>query len=396
MSDANPANAPTVVLTDSAPAVRPRSATLPWKSYVPLVTLVVLAALLAGLGALSTRGWFDSVAPASTPDACRSDVAAGDPTIWTGPRTADSEAVYAAHTADLTVPIVVGQDGFNFWSDIQTANFSGILGRAPWLDEQRDQWRGYIEDLRDSLKNEGADLLVVVAPSSGTVYPEKLPDWAKPLRGLTQFDQLLAVSGDLPIVDLRGDLIDAAADQWVFSAVNSHWTPYGALVAWNGIVQCIQEIYPESGYEALERSEVVSVELLDPPNEFTEWGVETPRADWAVPTLDPAPRTVSRTILDGTSAEITWPEGIDMLQLPATTTGGVLDKRALIVGDSQSTALSALWAESFGSTVQIRHFLEDPAQRANVLDAARQADADLVILELTERYLSTAAPQVRR
>ena len=69
-------------------------------------------------------------------------------------------------------------------------------------------------------------------------------------------------------------------------------------------------------------------------------------------------------------------------------------KKALVVGDSQGTALSAFWAGSFESTVQIRHFLDDPSQRANVLDAARQSDADLVVFELTERYLSLQPPTI--
>ena len=378
--------------------VRPSSALLPRRAYVPLIVLVVLSAVMAALGVADARGWLDSDAAtqASTPQACSSELVPGDPTIWSGPRTAESEAVFAANTAGLTIPAVEGQDGFVFWSDIQADNFSQMLGRAPWLDEQRDDWRTYIADLRDALQRDGTDLLVVVAPSSGTVYPQNLPEWSMSLRGLTHFDQLLSVSSDLPIVDVREGLMDASQDEWVYSAVNSHWTPYGAYVAWDAIGECIQALYPDSGYDSLVTADVVSVEEQEAPNEFAEWGVTAPRPDWTVPTLDRAPGTTTRTGMDGVQSELTWPDGVDILDLPVTTTGGAIDKKVLVAGDSQGTALSALWAESFASTIQIRHFLEDPSQRANILDAARQSDVDLVVLELTERYLSLPAPTVQR
>lgn len=379
------------------PGVRPRTPLLPRRSYIPLTVLVVVSAVMAGLGLASTRGWLDAeaVTAARTPEACRSDVVPGDPSIWTGPRTPDSEKVFAENTSNLPFPGVPGRDGFMFWSDLQANNFSDMLGRAPWLDEQRDQWRDYFADLDAALERDGTDLLVVIAPSSGTVYPEKLPDWAQPLRGLTHVDQLLAVSGDVPIVDVRGSLMEASEDDWVYSAVNSHWTPYGASVAWGTIGECLQALYPESDYDGLADGSVVEIETQAAPNEFAEWGVEAPRDDWTVPTLDPAPRTTTRTAADGTSSDLTWPDGVDLLALPVTTTGGEMPKKALVVGDSQGTALSALWSESFESTVQIRHFLDDTSQRANVLHAARQSDVDLVVFELTERYLSLQPPSIR-
>jgi hypothetical protein len=382
--------------TPAQPGVRPRAQLLPRRSYVPLTALVVVSAVMAGLGFASTRGWLDAEAAtaAKTPATCRSDVAPGDPTIWTGPKTPASEAVFAEHTTDLPYPGVPGQDGFVFWSDLQANNFSDMLGRAPWLDAQRDQWRDYFADLQEGLEREGADLLVVIAPSSGTVYPEMLPDWSQPLRGLTHFDQLLSVSGDLPIVDTRGVLRDAAEDEWVYSAVNSHWTPYGATVAWDAISDCLQDLYPDSEYDGMASVEAASVEVQSPPNEFAQWGVEAPRDDWTVPTLEQTLATTTRTSADGTASDLAWPGGVDILELPVTTSGGEMPKTALVVGDSQGTALSSLWAASFESTVQIRHHLDDVSQRANVLDAARQSDVDLVVYELTERYLSLQPPTI--
>ena len=377
--------------------VRPRSDLLPRRAYIPLVVLVVVSAIMALLGVADARGWLDDEAVhADTPAVCTSDVAPGDPTVWSGPQTDESEAAFAAHSTELAMPAIEGEEGFVFWSDVQVDNFSQLLGRAPWLDPQRDGWRDYLDDLRHELQRDGTDLVIVIAPSSGTIYPQYLPEWSASLRGLTHMDQLLSVAGNLPIVDVRSALIDASKDEWVYSAVNSHWTPYGAHVAWGMIGECIQALYPESGYGALPSADVVTVDELEPPNEFAEWGVTAPRADWAVPTLDRVPRTTTRTAADGTQSELTWPDGVDMLELPVTTTGGAINKTVLIAGDSQGTALSALWAESFTSTIQIRHYLDDMGQRANILDAARQSDVDLVVLEFAERYLSLPAPTVVR
>ena len=384
-----------------APTPVVRSAALPLglRSYASLIVLLLVSAVMAGVGLATTRGWFDSTppaTPASTPAACRSGIEPGDPSVWTGDRTSASEAVYAAETGALTTPAVPGRDGFVFWGDVQLDSFSQLLGRAPWLDEQRDGWRDYLRELRDALEREGAELVVVVAPSSGTVYPQMLPEWTDPVRGLTHLDQLLSVSGDIPIVDVRGVLRDASERDWVYSAVNSHWNPFGALVAWDAVAECLDALYPESGYDQLATHDVLSTEGQMPPNEFEEWGFAAPRADWVVPVVDPAPATVTRSGVDGTQSQLTWPEGLDPTELPVSTTGGAVDKRVLVAGDSQGKAQSALWAQSFSSTVQIRHLLDDPSQRANILDAARQNDSDLVVLELTERFLSTPAPVVQR
>ncbi|MGO1316384.1 MAG: alginate O-acetyltransferase AlgX-related protein [Cellulomonadaceae bacterium] len=379
----------------TAADVRPRTTLLPGRSYIALVALVVVCVLMTGLGVAAQQGWIRDNGSKPAAEACQPPVPAMDASIWSGARTGESEAVFAAGVGPDS-PVVAGQDGFVFWGDVQLSNFSQILGRAPWLDDQRDAWLDYFLDLRQALEQDGTRLLIVIPPSPGTVYPQMLPEWSSELRGTTHLDQLLDVSGDLPIVDVRTALADASQTDWTFSAVNSHWTPYGAYAAWEAISACLAATYPDAGYDAIPMSEVVGVLGTEPPNEFAEWGFEAPRDDWTEPTLSPAAKATTATRADGTSASLRFPDGIDPVELPATTTGGTVGQRVLVVGDSQSKALSALWAQGFSSTVQIRHFLDDDGQRANVLDAARQAEADLVVLQIAERFLGTAAPQVRR
>jgi len=407
------AGGPEVAPGASPPADRPsRSGLLRGRAYVPLGVLMVLSVVMATVGLASTRGWvgtssdsdidgqpegslvnFAADAPITEP-ACRSGVAPGDASVWSGDGRSSAEQEYIARTSALTVPAIEGQEGFVFWADVQANGFSQALGRITWTQAEREAWLAYISSLDSALDGVGADLIVLVAPSVETIYPEMLPTWAQPLRGLTSMDQLVGSAGDLPVVDVRVALVSASADSWVYSAVNSHWTPFGAHAAWQKITPCLQALHPDRGYDAIEVSEVASVQHVDPPNEFTEWGFPAPRVDWTVPDLEPAPVTASRTSMAGATTDLTWPAGLDILELPVTTTGGLVDRPVLVAGDSQGTALSAFWAQSFGSVTHIRHYLDVMEKRPDIFDAAQEVGAELVVLELTERYLGYAAPAV--
>lgn len=385
---------------------RPRRPILRVLLFVPLAILMILVLLLAVLG-VGTKLEARKVAAEqrtamlasgdqrdSLPSECLSpEFKPGSEDIWSGPRAAGSDEAFARHPEAAGMR-VEGLNGFEFWGDEQSANFSQALGRGPWLDDQLAQWLAYFHGLDEQLGAQGKELLIVVAPAKWELYRENLPEWTADLQGKTHLDQFLERSGDLPIADVRSAMETAKKQAPVYSAVNSHWTPYGALEAWDGAVACAAALYPESVWNALPVQEITGIEMQLAPNEFAQYGDETNPEDWTVPIYADANGVVSSTVADENGAEIAGPSdgSVGLLQMPAQTNSETGKGKALILRDSTGDVLSSVWSRSFAETCQIRHNLDYPGQRPDVVAAAEDCDADVVLYVFTERYFSQAPP----
>lgn len=384
---------------------KPRSRAQRIVYFVPLTLLMVAVVVMAGVGVWAQQSEKAEEAQlratvlaqpsqqSSLPGSCLADDFPSHPAdIWTGERNAASEAAFAEHPEALGMR-VEGRDGFDFWGDQQSFNFSQALGRAPWLDDQLAQWLAYFSDLDDKLSEEGRDLVVMVAPAKWELYRENLPEWADDLQGMTHLEQFLAHSGNLPMVDVRGAMQEAKKDAPVYSAVNTHWSPYGAYAAWQQTVKCAGALYPDSVWLQLQAPEPTGVEISAAPNEFAPYGNSSTVEDWAKPVL-PAADPVRSTITgpDGASMEGPSDGTVGLLEMPARTESGSGVGRALIMRDSTGEALAPVWASAFEQTCQVRHNLDYPDNRPDVVSEAEKCDADTVIYVFTERYFAQVPP----
>lgn len=386
-------------------AERPRSRGKRIAYYAPLALLMVAVLVMTGIGLSAQLGSQAEAAQlresvlqqssqqSSLPSSCISpDFSTHPADIWTGERTAASEAAFAEHPEALGMR-VEGRDGFEFWGDGQSYNFSQALGRAPWIDEQLAQWLAYFTDLDQRLSEDGRDLVIVVAPAKWELYRENLPEWADDLQGQTHLEQFLARSGDLPVADIREAMKDAAREAPVYSAVNSHWSPYGAFSAWEQTVSCAASLYPDSVWSDVEVPEMTGIDLDVAPNEFTPYGNTATVEDWASPVL-PTGEPVESTITGADGSPQSGPSDgtVGLLDMPAQTDSSSGAGRALIMRDSTGEALAPVWAEAFAHTCQERHNLDYPDQRPDVVAQAEACDADTVLYVFTERYFAQLPP----
>lgn len=153
------------------------------------------------------------------------------------------QALIRAHK-DLTKPllgfgndtVLVGRDGRLFYLGQEAVQQSaGLILR----DLRVAGTVELLARMNTALKARGVKFLVAVPPNSGTIYADALPDWAKNRGRRTEYDVLLnglAADGVLA-VDLRPALKDARSEGPVFYMHDSHWTPRGALVAFNAVVE---------------------------------------------------------------------------------------------------------------------------------------------------------------
>ena len=97
---------------------------------------------------------------------------------------------------------------------------------------------------------DGCELIVVLAPASMTVYPELVPEEvAKPVEGESKFDQVAKAleEAGVTVIDLRENFAAHKNDALpLYYNFDSHWTEYGAYLAYVQLFEHISERFPEA------------------------------------------------------------------------------------------------------------------------------------------------------
>jgi alginate O-acetyltransferase complex protein AlgJ len=145
---------------------------------------------------------------------------------------------------DLTKPllgfgndsVLVGRDGRLFYLGQEAVQQSaGLIVR----DERVSKTVDLLARMNSALKAHGIAFFVAVPPNAATIYGDVLPKWAQNRGRRTEYDLLLAglAAHGVRAVDLRPALEAARSGGPVFYVHDSHWTPRGALAAFNAIVE---------------------------------------------------------------------------------------------------------------------------------------------------------------
>ncbi len=317
------------------------------------------------------------------------DPAPGEP--WSAENVEASEAAYLENMDLLPAggySYVDGDDEWAFWGDQQANNFSQAVGRSYLGQDEAEAWASYYRTVQSELANQGIDLIIQVVPADWSVVPEQMPDWTEELRGPTNLDYLHDAYPDLPIMDTRQPLRDAAVDGDVYAKRNSHWTAFGGSVGWATLADCLGAL--DAKYEPLGPLGYTELEPIVMPSEFEAFGLPTIDEPTMIPSLEATASPMEVTFEDGTTKTTTTAEGLDMIVLPAVTVTErpQSELTALILRDSQGSNIAAGWQAGFASTKQIRHSVDTPGARADVLGEAAAFKPDVVIFEVTERHLN--------
>ncbi|PPG05024.1 hypothetical protein C5E06_03900 [Pseudoclavibacter sp. RFBI5] len=310
---------------------------------------------------------------------------------WSAENADASEAAFEENMGALPAgghSYVEGNDDWVFWGDEQANNFSQALGRSYLGQEEAEEWASYFRTVQAQLAQQGTDLIIQVVPADWAVLPEELPGWAQELRGPTNLDHLHDAYPDLPIMDTRQPLRDAAVDGDVYAKRNSHWTPFGGAVGWATLADCLGSV--DAKYEPLAPLDFSELEPVVVSSEFEAFGLPSLDVPTMIPSLEASASPMSVSFADGSTEEMTTNVGLDMLLLPATTVteSPQSDLKALVLRDSQGSNIAAGWQAGFASTKQIRHSFDDPNARVDVLGEAAEFQPDVVIYEITERHLN--------
>ncbi len=131
--------------------------------------------------------------------------------------------------------VLIGRAGWFYFLGIDStmAQSAGLLVRPSLVRAAADM----LATMQRVLAASGAHLVVAFPPNPATIYPEHLPDWARNAGRPTEYDLAMALLAQrgVRVVDLRPVLRAAKAGGKVYFMHDSHWTPRGALAAFNAV-----------------------------------------------------------------------------------------------------------------------------------------------------------------
>lgn len=270
---------------------------------------------------------------------------------------------------------------------------NAIIGRDGWLFQtSEDVMRDYQNDMPLSekqlvtiqqnldkiaahFKQQGISLVIVVAPNKGSIYPDYLPNEIQKLNQKSRFDQVveyLQQHGETHILDLRQELIASRAENLVYYQTDSHWTDYGAYIAYRGILSSLKEFHPQINPRSLsdfvpESEGRVSMDLatLIGSVHIKEEKISLKPKDSTTSTLH------NLKLDDGRWITLSWNQKKD---LPS----------AVVYYDSFMYPLIPWLNDHFSQVTYIPHFANLSTWN---LSWVSQQQADVVIVEIAEKYI---------
>src|SRR5574337_260184 len=221
----------------------------PWRRYLALAVFPLLAApLIVGVvrpdspAAVLKEG--RRLAPPPKPPHSGADLLAlpGETEAYLNDHFGLRQVMIRAHK-DMTKTVLglgsdsvlVGRDGRMFYLGEEAVRQSaGLVLR----DQRVSDTLALLNRVNDSLKAQGVRFLVASPPNAATVYEDDMPDWAEKGDRRTEYDlvmQGLKAAGS-EAVDLRPVMAAVEPKAAAYYRHDSHWTPRGALAAYDAIV----------------------------------------------------------------------------------------------------------------------------------------------------------------
>ena len=263
--------------------------------------------------------------------------------------------------------VLEGRDGFLFLIDDGTAPPGQQVGRQ-LTDAQLEEWRVLLEGRMERAAAIGAQYLFVVAPDTRSVYPEMLPSRyrtaaRRPVHQL--IEHLESCGSPASVLYPVDELIAHKCKQPVCERVGTHWTDFGAFIAYRAILEALadsvagrvlteRDIYYMDGVSGMDLGG-----KLDPPR------TETVRAARVV-------HNAGHPVYDN----CVFSTG----SLIATTCGVAPPTRCILFGDSYMYGLLKFFPDTFGRVVF--------AHRASIPEDLLEAERpNLVLSVMAERDL---------
>ena len=152
----------------------------------------------------------------------------------TGIRDDAFEVVMGSESQGHFVSALPDYEGTNIMQDSQVTSLTTrIQSRVDWLKENM----------------EGTELIYVIVPNSMTVFPETVPDNYVRYEGEGRSAQFIKAAKDAgaTVINVTDSLLAHKEDGYkLFHKTDSHWTEYGAWVAYTDLMNYISETWADA------------------------------------------------------------------------------------------------------------------------------------------------------
>ncbi len=297
---------------------------------------------------------------------------------------------------------LVGRDDWIFLGNSFFRDYDQALGVFDPGEKHIDDLADWVNGMDRYFRQRNKTFIFAVAPAKWSIYSDKIPSRIVPGQGRTPsvFDRLLARLTPRPegVIDLRPTLRKFRKAVATYSPLNSHWTDFGAYIAWTEISKHLETIFKGESFQFC--SDAPKIEKVDIFNECAGlFGLEGENT-WTRPIFSTP--YYNYEFISG-SEERSMQNGyrqVDLTELPMRTfTAGVpTDRKVLFVRDSFGNQISPFLTSAFRQTYQCFHHLivteaeladiEIHGTRDGLLGSINQFDPDVVIYMTTERYLA--------
>jgi len=134
--------------------------------------------------------------------------------------------------------VILGKDGWLFYAGEEEVEL--FCGAKPFTEAELEDWKLFLESVRDVTRERGAAFVFVVLPEKQAVYPEKMPRGLVRLRSDSRQDQLieyLRSHSDIRVLDVRPALAEAKREQRIYYQTDTHWNDLGAFAAYQTLTR---------------------------------------------------------------------------------------------------------------------------------------------------------------
>jgi hypothetical protein len=352
------------------------------------------AATTAGAGPAATTAGAGSAGPTRAAAATSVDPASATQPLWHPLPTPEQDRAYVENTRSTAAhpgQAVAGRDGYLFLGDDYMANFAQAMGRRFYSPDEVALTVAAVQSSKAWLANRGIASEFVVVPATWSVYTDKMPAWTDGAVLPHVLDQLIAADS-ASFVDLRPDLIAQRATADTYPRLNSHWTPFGSYVGFRTLIGRLEADHPDLG--TLPVPTLTGTTTTDAFNEFAGITGAAGPNDWVVPQFAAPLPPYTVIAADGTRTTAAGDEFLDLTKMPLQTENSAAgnEHRALILADSATSVMSPYLAAAFGSTLMVRHWVDQPSEAPNIPALVASYQPDVVITLVSERNLNIVTP----
>jgi hypothetical protein len=265
--------------------------------------------------------------------------------------------------------VLVGKNDWLYLDNDTNRTIDQVTGKLLLDSQKLFKWKLLLETRYSFLKAQGIEYFFLVAPNKECVYPEYLPEdiqlsEQRPIQQLSEYiSSSKLLPGDFLLYPIE-ELITAKSDRLTYPQGDTHWTFYGAYLAYQSMAHRIAK---QIDLKILDESKIAFEETYFSGDLADKIPGSPQYLDYTID-FEKSSQCIYDNLVKNTGRLTIW-ENSDQ-NLP----------KAVLFNDSFSIRMLNFWAESFSRLVSV--------QQSNLdYEIILREQPDIVISQQVERFL---------